>query len=66
VRMEGRRVHFRCANRHRVGAGSSTGSSGLGNPLMARRLELLYPGRHVLEVEDEGGTYTVRLTVDLG
>lgn len=66
VRIEGRRVHFRCANRHRGGAGPAAEPGGLGNPLMARRLELLYPGRHALEVMDDGATWTVRLDVDLG
>lgn len=65
VRIEGRRVHFRCANRHRGGASPAPEPGGLGNALMARRLELLYPGRHALEVADDGGTYTVRLSVDL-
>ena len=65
VRIEGRRVRFRCANRHRGAAGPASEPGGLGNPLMARRLELLYPGRHTLEVADDGGTWTVRLTVDL-
>lgn len=65
VRIQGRRVHFVCANRHRGGAGPAPEPGGLGNPLMARRLELLYPGRHTMEVADDGGTWTVRLTVDL-
>ncbi|HYR08668.1 MAG TPA: sensor histidine kinase [Longimicrobium sp.] len=65
VRIEGHRVHFRCANRHRGGAGPASEPGGLGNPLMARRLELLYPGRHAMEVADDGGTWTVRLTVEL-
>lgn len=65
VRIEGRRVHFQCGNRHRGGAGPASEPGGLGNPLMARRLELLYPGRHTLEVADDGGTWTVRLAVDL-
>lgn len=65
VRIEGRRVRFRCANRHRGGAGPAAEPGGLGNALTARRLELLYPGRHALEVADDGGTYTVRLTVEL-
>jgi two-component system, LytTR family, sensor kinase len=65
VRIEGRRVHFVCANRHRGAAGPAAEPGGLGNPLTARRLELLYPGRHTLEVADDGGTYTVRLCVEL-
>jgi two-component system LytT family sensor kinase len=65
VQVRERRVSFRCSNRHRGGAGPAAEPGGLGNPLMARRLELLYPGRHALEVTDRDGTYTVRLTVDL-
>lgn len=65
VQVQGRRVVFLCSNRHRGGDGPAPAPGGLGNPLMARRLELLYPGRHVLDVTDRGGRYTVRLAVDL-
>ncbi len=65
VHVRGRRVDFLCSNRHRGGGGPAPVPGGLGNPLMARRLELLYPGRHALDVADRDGRYTVRLTVDL-
>ncbi len=38
-------------------------SSGLGIANTRRRLELLYPGKHALTIQDTGNTYTVSLTI---
>jgi sensor histidine kinase YesM len=38
---------------------------GIGLENVRRRLELLYPGRHVLRAGAEGGKYTVNLQIDL-
>nr|WP_240979034.1 histidine kinase [Longimicrobium terrae] len=65
VRVDGGRVRFCCANRHRGAHGPALPSGGVGNAVMARRLALLYPDRHALDVSDRDDTYTVRLTVDL-
>ena len=55
-------VRFECRNRH--GTEPTNGSSGgLGNDLIRRRLELLYPGRHSLEVSDRDDVYTVRVSL---
>jgi two-component system, LytTR family, sensor kinase len=62
-------VTFRCVNRCRPdanGAAPPTDArrgAGLGQALVRRRLELLYPGRHVLEVRRADGEYDVRLTL---
>lgn len=39
------------------------GSSGLGIANTKRRLELLYPGKHSLEIQDTENDYTARLTI---
>jgi len=64
IAIEAGQVRFECRNRYRRGAASAT-NSGLGNDIIRRRLELLYPGRHALEVSDRDDVYTVRLSLDV-
>jgi hypothetical protein len=69
--VDGSRVAFHCSNRYRPGGDGTSadhydmGKGGLGNELIRRRLALLYPERHTLEVADHDERYTVRLQVDL-
>jgi LytS/YehU family sensor histidine kinase len=64
VVIEAGRVRFECRNRY--GAMSNgAAAGGLGNDLIRRRLELLYPGRHSLEVSDRDHLYSVALSLDL-
>jgi LytS/YehU family sensor histidine kinase len=52
--------------RNKVPAGPDTdkdNSSGIGLPNVKRRLELLYPGSHELEIKTEGEWFTVRLNL---
>lgn len=78
VAVHGRHLSFECRNRYDPLAAASDGgaaaapasaptseSGGLGHPLIRRRLELLYPGRHALSVRDDGSTYLVALTLEL-
>jgi two-component system, LytTR family, sensor kinase len=57
-------LEFRCSNYFDA---SHTGESsgGLGNKLIHRRLELLYPGTHQLRITPESGHYVVHLTLTL-
>lgn len=64
VTIEGRRVVFDCTNRRRQDAAPQAAYGGLGNELIRRRLELLYPGRHTLHAEQNDSHYVVRLTID--
>ena len=65
AKVEGRSVTFQCSNRYLPGTGRKENRSGLGNELICRRLMLLYPDRHTLEVNDRDDTYTIELKVDL-
>lgn len=40
--------------------------SGLGNELMQKRLQLIYPEKHILEVRKTNGQYSVNLTIPNG
>lgn len=40
-------------------------SSGIGIPNVERRLQLLYPGKHELKIEDYGDNYFVKLKISL-
>lgn len=51
---------FTCLNGIRHGAGTFT-EGGLGLTLIKRRLELLYPDKHVLEIKKENGIFSVFL-----
>lgn len=38
---------------------------GIGIENAKKRLELLYPGKHTLDIEDRGGSFSVKMTVNL-
>lgn len=58
-------VRFVCKNSYQKNAGPKQDFGGLGNELTARRLMLLYPGRHSLALADADGVYRVELALDL-
>lgn len=58
------RLDFCCVNPidpNRVGTPSGNGGIGLAN--VRRRLQLLYPERHQLEIHSDSDTFTVQLTI---
>jgi sensor histidine kinase YesM len=58
------RIEFMCVNsKSDTGTRSSVGGLGLRN--VKRRLDLLFPERHHLTIEDTPGLYTVRLNIEL-
>lgn len=60
LRQTGPEVAFECRNSFEPHASEREGI-GLGN--VRRRLELLYPGRHVLAIGKDNGTFIVTLTL---
>lgn len=62
-RIEKGEIFFECKNTYSENTLLNSEYGGLGNKLMARRLELLYPNRHKLEITDNNNLYTVKLTV---
>lgn len=64
-RMCDERLEFRCENSKPPVIASCNGVGGIGLANIRRRLELLYPGRHGLEITDAERTFTVNLYLDL-
>jgi LytS/YehU family sensor histidine kinase len=56
-------IRFVCENVYAPSVSLKPEHSGLGNELIRRRLELLYPNKHSLSVEDINGTYKVILVL---
>jgi len=56
-------VLFECSNFFRMNEGEKDSDSGLGNDLIKRRLQLLYPSNHELIVEEEGEVFHVKLKI---
>lgn len=57
---------FTCRNRYSPTSASTSSTpvaGGLGNDLMHRRLELLYPSRHTLRTDHDSAVYDVNLVV---
>lgn len=60
------RVQFICENKFDLNRTSTTGSNGLGNELIKKRLDLIYPGNYNLEIVKKLDIYSVYLTVGNG
>lgn len=58
-------VQMRCVNRYDPRA-QQRDIGGLGNELIRKRLELIYPGRHSLEIKHENEEYYVNLIIQHG
>lgn len=63
VAIEKDKIFFACENSYRKNRGIKQDFGGLGNELVKRRLALLYPEKHVLEIDDDGEIYSVKLTL---
>ena len=62
---EDKQVHFRVENSLPDTAGAKDPASGIGLRNVRRRLELLYPERHELRVEEKEDTFCVSLKLEL-
>lgn len=63
LKQAGRKVSFSCYNSVETGGPEKTPGLGLKN--LRRRLELLYPDRHNLSIEEYPDSYRVDLTIQL-
>lgn len=61
--VAGAQITFVCINQCRIDDDAMKRSGGLGQALVERRLELLYPGRHELELTRADGKYRVSVTI---
>lgn len=57
-------VKFECKNTYQKVSLEKQDYGGLGNELIQKRLELLYPNKHSLKIDNNDGTYAVRLSID--
>lgn len=57
------KLTFECENFCQPKRNAQLNFGGSGNELMRKRLALLYPNRHVLEIDDRGEIYKVKLTL---
>ncbi|MCW3084812.1 MAG: hypothetical protein JWP12_2178 [Bacteroidetes bacterium] len=63
VTVEKNKIIFECENAYPEHKQETPGQGGLGNGLIRKRIELVYPGRHTLEVTDEHHIYKIKLTL---
>ena len=65
ISIEKNRLVFECENSRQTNLQIKTDYGGLGNELIEKRLMLLYPESHRLEIAADDGIYLVKLTLDL-
>nr|WP_295926481.1 histidine kinase [uncultured Dyadobacter sp.] len=64
-KVERQRVYFKCVNSRPVSMPASDKVGGLGLMNVKRRLELIYPGTHELDIRQQAETYTVTLAIPI-
>ena len=65
ISIEKDRLVFECENSYQANAGEKQDFGGVGNALVKKRLELLYPEKHSLETSASGEIYKVKLTLSV-
>lgn len=61
-----RTIEFVCENKFTSIIKKQRGDNGLGNDLIQKRLQLIYPGKHTLQVINQNGLYRVHLIINNG
>jgi len=64
--IEKKNIRFVCKNKFDSNRKLKQESSGIGNELIQRRLNLIYPEKHTLELSNHCNLYTVNLTIQNG
>lgn len=59
--IEKEKLIFNCENHYSDNSQTKPDQSGLGNELIQKRLALLYPDKHTLEITNKNSTYKVKL-----
>ena len=57
-------VRFICKNKYNSSRAPASKANGLGNTLIEKRLNLLYPDRYHLEIKNQDNLYSVELTIE--
>jgi len=65
VLIEKAKLVFECENSYQNNLQIQQHYGGLGNELIQKRLMLLYPDSHLLEIADNNGIYKLKLSLDL-
>lgn len=63
INIDKNSIIFICANNFKEETQEENEHSGLGDGLIRRRLQLLYPGQHELKVDTQNNIYSVFLTI---
>lgn len=66
ILIEKKNIRFVCKNKFDLNRKLKQESSGIGNELIQRRLNLIYPEKHTLELSNHCNLYTVNLTIQNG
>lgn len=61
--IDDKSIKMHCINKFEPNRNSTNESGGLGNGLIEKRLQLLYPNNHTLEVQKEENTYSVIVSI---
>ena len=64
IRVDNNAIVFKCQNKFEPHQSAKNGHNGLGNELIKRRLNLLYPEKHSLKVNRQEDQYNVILTIN--
>lgn len=64
ITIEREKILFECSNNFREETAIEDEHSGLGDGLIRKRLQLLYPEKHELVITTENNIYSVALTID--
>lgn len=61
--VENKTIVFECENKYNDNNKTALESNGLGNDLIAKRIELLYPKKHTLAITNQKNIYKIKLVL---
>ncbi len=65
IQMKGNILLFNCANNYGYAHGLDTVANGIGLKNVQKRLQLIYPGKHHLQIQEDQNKYQVSLSLEL-